>query len=375
MVKKSKETDIVVAKIGSRVLSKGDDIDMKVIEQVTDDISHLVQNNVANVVLVSSGSVLIGKHRLAQTPNVPKMTGALLKQVSSTIGQVDLVHSYEEEFRRRGIDTAQGLVTRRDFSLRDRYNSMRDVIRSLLHMKKVPILNENDLLSDEELEFSDNDQLAAYVSAMVNASRLVILSDVDGLLDAPPRMGGKIVPKVEDIAEARKLIWGKRKKEISAGGMESKLNTAELMMDLGIPMHLVNGKKTGVLRSVVEGNQEGTLFEAVHEESDFSDIERWLKTGAVARGRIVVSTYIADLLRQGRHPNVLSIGVEDVQESFQEDDVVEVLDESGTLLGKGVARIGSQDFTLNKDDEIEGKQKSEVVIRAAKFASLRGKRK
>lgn len=369
---RSKEPEVVVAKIGSRVLSKGDDLDMTVIEQVTEDVAHLVNNDIANVVLVSSGSVLIGKHRLEQTPNVPKMTGSLEKQVASTIGQVDLVHSYEEEFRKRKIDTAQGLVTRRDFSLRDRYNSMREVLLSLLKMKKVPILNENDLLSDEELEFSDNDQLAAYVSAMVNAHRLVILSDVEGLLDAPPRLGGKIVPKVEDIAEARKLIWGKRKKEISAGGMESKIDTAELMMDLGIPLHLVGGKNPGILRSVVEGNQEGTLFECDQGSADLKDVERWLKTGAVARGRIAVSTYIADLLRQGRHPNVLSAGVEEVSESFNEGDVIEILDEVGNSLGKGIAHIGHKDGDFYSEDT---KKKLNIVVRAAKFAAQYRKKK
>lgn len=221
-----------------------------------------------------------------------------------------------------------------------------------------------------------NDQLAAYISAMVNATRLVILSDIDGLLDAPSRLNGKIIPLVEDIDEARELIWGKRKKEISAGGMDSKLNTAELMMDLGIPMHLVNGKRPGVLRSVVEGQPEGTLFYAKPDDSaDLSSLQVWLRTSAIAKGRIIVSTYIADLLRQGRHPNILSVGVEEVQQPFEEGDVVEVQDESGKHLGKGVARLSSEAFTLKGEGEIEGREKSAVLIRAAKFAGLQRKRK
>ncbi|MDD4762184.1 MAG: glutamate 5-kinase, partial [Candidatus Pacebacteria bacterium] len=183
--------NLSVVKIGSSTLAHESGVNREVMRNIVTDISALVKARVAHIVIVSSGSVRIGKSQLGSRLKGLKTGAATANQICSTVGQADLVHAYEELFKAQGLDIAQGLITRRDFSIRQRYASMRDALLALLKVDRVPILNDNDLLTDEEVEFTDNDQLAAYVTAMLDAQRLIILSDVEGLLDAPPRVGGK----------------------------------------------------------------------------------------------------------------------------------------------------------------------------------------
>jgi len=366
----AEKENIIVVKVGSSVLTKEADLDREAMLRIVLDIAKIVREQTAKIVLVSSGSKLIGKHRLQDAKGF-KTGSASLNQVYSSVGQADLIHAYQDFFNALGVDIAQGLMTRRDFGSLDRYTSMRDVLTALLNTKIVPILNDNDLLTDEEVSFSDNDQLAAYVCAMLNAQRLVVLSDVDGLLDSPERVGGKTVPKVTNTQDARKKLWGRRKRDQSAGGMHSKIDTAELMMEFGIPMQLVNGKSPGVVQSVVEeGSQEGTIFVREDEEkkATVTRTQRWLRAGAIPQGQIRVSTMIAELLRHGRRASVLSIGVEEVTKPFGDKEVVEILDEEGIHLGLGVARMPSDEIHVNRQEEIDGTTKSQVVIHSDKIA-------
>ncbi|MFA5799946.1 MAG: glutamate 5-kinase [Candidatus Peribacteraceae bacterium] len=359
--------NITVIKIGSSTLAHETDLDLKAMQNIVKDVSQLMREKIANIVMVSSGSVLIGKRRLGDALRGLKAGEATINQVCSTIGQADLIHAYQELFNKEFVDIAQGLITRRDFSIRTRYTSMRDALLTLLRVNRVPILNDNDLLTDEEADFSDNDQLAAYVSAMLDAQRLIILSDVEGLLDAPARAGGKVIPRVTDPEDAKQYLWGRRKDQ-SAGGMPSKIDAAILMGEFGIPMYLVNGKKPGVIGRVMRGEEEGTYFSADEPVAPPSQIQRWLRVGAVSEGAIELSTVIADLLRHGRRSSVLSIGIEKVLKPFRKDEVVDVLDESGNLLGKGIAQMSSNELHVGDEREMDGRSKSPIVIHWKKFA-------
>lgn len=361
--------NITVVKIGSSTLAHETDLDLEAMGNIVKDVAQLMREKIANIVMVSSGSVLIGKRRAGDALKGLRTGDAKINQICSTIGQADLIHAYQELFSKEGMDIAQGLITRRDFSVRSCYNSMRDTLLTLLRLGRVPILNDNDLLTDREVSFSDNDQLAAYVSAMLDAQRLIILSDVEGLLDAPPRRGGKVIPQVSDPEEAKKYLWGRRKDQ-SAGGMPSKIDTAILMGEFGIPMYLVNGKKPGVIGRVMRGEPEGTFFSAGDPRSTPSQLQRWLRVGAVSEGAIQVSTVIADLLRHGRRASVLNIGIEQIVKPFRNGGIVDVLDEDGVLLGRGRARMASDELHVQDEQEIDGKKDSPVVIHADKFAAF-----
>jgi glutamate 5-kinase len=363
--------DITVVKIGSSTLAHETDLDLEAMGNIVKDVAQLMRDRIANVVMVSSGSVLIGKRRAGGALKGLRTGDAKINQICSTIGQADLIHAYQELFSKEGMDIAQGLITRRDFSIRSCYNSMRDTLLTLLKLRRVPILNDNDLLTDREVSFSDNDQLAAYVSAMLDAQRLIILSDVEGLLDAPPRRGGKVIPRVTDPEEAKKYLWGRRKEQ-SAGGMPSKIDTAILMGEFGIPMYLVNGKKPGVIGRVMREEEEGTFFALGDRPSStpLSDVQRWLRTGAISQAKIYVSTVIADLLRHRRRASVLNIGIERVEGSFPEGGIVDVYDEDGIFLGRGQTRMASDELHMCDEQEIDGKKDSPVVIHADKFAAM-----
>jgi glutamate 5-kinase len=363
--------NIVVVKVGSSTLAHETDIDLTAMQSIVRDISALVRQKIASVVLVSSGSALIGKYRLGGLKGV--RTGeATVNQIASTVGQADLIHAYQDLFNAKGVDIAQGLIPRRAFAIREHYNAMRDALLTLLQLQRIPILNNNDLLTSQGVEWSDNDHLAAYVSAMLNAQRLIILSDVEGLLDSPPRVGGKVIPRVTDAEDAKKYLFGRRKDQ-SAGGMPSKIETAILMSEFGIPMHLVNGKKPGVIKRVMSGEPEGTLFMPEEESSqEFSQIQRWLRLGPVEQGKgsIVLSTVIADLLRHGRGSSILSIGIEKIERPFEKGEIVDVYDDTGNLLGRGIAQISSRNFQAGDERQMEGEKQSPIVIHGRKFVPL-----
>lgn len=361
--------NLSVVKIGSSTLAHESGVNREVMRNIVTDISALVKARVAHIVIVSSGSVRIGKSQLGSRLKGLKTGAATANQICSTVGQADLVHAYEELFKAQGLDIAQGLITRRDFSIRQRYASMRDALLALLKVDRVPILNDNDLLTDEEVEFTDNDQLAAYVTAMLDAQRLIILSDVEGLLDAPPRVGGKIIRRVTNPEDARQYLWGRRKEQ-SAGGMPSKIDTAILMGEFGIPMYLVNGKKPHVIERVLNGEEEGTVFESGTTTTSASLLQRWLRAGAMSAGAIELSTVIAQLLRNGRRASVLSIGIEKIRKPFRKDEVVDVYDESGQLLGRGMAQQDSDDLIVGDERQLDGQVKSPIVIHWQKFAAF-----
>jgi glutamate 5-kinase len=365
--------NLSVVKIGSSTLAHESGVNRGVMQNIVTDISALVKARVAHIVIVSSGSVRIGKSKLGSRLKGLKTGAATANQISSTVGQADLIHAYEELFKAQGLDIAQGLITRRDFSIRERYASMRDALLALLKVDHIiPILNDNDLLTDEEVEFTDNDQLAAYVTAMLDAQRLIILSDVEGLLDAPPRIGGKIIRRVTNPEDARQYLWWRRKKQ-SAGGMPSKIDTAILMGEFGIPMYLVNGRKPHVIERVLNGEEEGTVFESGTTTTSASLLQRWLRAGAMGAGAIELSTVIAQLLRNGRRASVLSIGIEEILRPFRKDEVVDVYDESGQLLGRGMAQRDSDALIVGDERQLDGQVKSPIVIHWQKFAAFQNK--
>ncbi|HAI98302.1 TPA: glutamate 5-kinase [Candidatus Peribacteria bacterium] len=362
--------NITVVKIGSSTLAHESGLDLATMRHIVTDIAQLVRENIAKVVMVSSGSVRIGKHSLGDDVRGLKTGKATLNQVCSTIGQADLIHAYQDLFHREGLDIAQGLITRRDFSIRQRYESMRDVLLTLLRVNRIPILNDNDLLTDEETDFTDNDHFAAYVSAMLDAQRLIILSDVEGLLDGPPRAGGKVISQITDAEDAKKYLWARRKDQ-SSGGMPSKIDAAILMREFGIPLYLVNGKKPGVIGRVMRGEHEGTFFSSDEPVAQASQLQRWLRVGAVGTGKIELSTVIADLLRHGRRASVLSIGIEKILAPFKKGDIIDVCDESGSLLGRGVAQIDADGIRVGDERELDGRSKSPIVIHWEKFGSTK----
>jgi glutamate 5-kinase len=335
----------IVIKIGSSVLAKKNGLlNEKIILGLVSDAAWLKKEKDMDIVIITSGAVSVGKSvkRLLdckiEAEAIHYDKNIVREQVLAAVGQPKLMAFYIKEFNKYGIECAQVLTTRADFAGRESYLSLRTVTENLLKASIVPIFNENDVLSPEELDFSDNDHLAAMVAAMVAADKIIILSSVEGLYDGSiENSKSKIVPIIESVGSFSKFIDDS---SISGkGGMRSKFIIAELITNLGITMHLASGLKKGVLRKIVNGENIGTLFPAKAKKA--KALKNWIAAGAAPKGKLVVSTNLADVLKKKRTASVLFLGIEEILGNFTEKDILEVVDDSGTLLGRGVSRFDS----------------------------------
>ncbi len=211
-----------------------------------------------DIVLVSSGAVASGMRVLGRRSR-PKVMDEL--QACAAIGQPMLIATYEDAFRQHNVHVAQLLLTYFDLDSRSLYANARRTLERLLKLGNVvPVINENDTVSYEEIKFGDNDQLSAHVAAMIGADRLIILSNVPGLMR--DQGAGKVIPRVKKIdARIEKLAGGTTSQQ-SVGGMISKIKAAKIAGAAGVPTHIADGNRDGVLARICQGKQVGTLFEA-----------------------------------------------------------------------------------------------------------------
>jgi glutamate 5-kinase len=362
----------LIIKLGSRVLAKKNGhINKAVISNLVRDIASLKKKKGIEIILVTSGAVSVGK----SAAKIEKMKieydavdydkNIVREQILAAIGQPKLMALYIKEFEKYGLDCAQILATRSDFASRKAYLSLRTVTENLLKAGVVPIFNENDVLSPEELDFSDNDQLSAMIAAMTVSDKLAILSTVDGLYDGPIDDPKSIVISViENVSDFTKHVDDSN---ISGkGGMRSKLMTAELVTSLGIDMHIGNGAKRGIIEKISSGEKIGTFFPAKRKKS--KALKNWLAAGAAGKGKIIVSTCLAEILRSKKTASVLFIGIEKIEGNFSEKDIVEIADDEGSILGRGITRYesselrGEIDKFRNMTDDQRSNLKSSKII-------------
>ncbi len=355
----------IVIKVGSRLIAdERRMLNQGFISQLAQDIARL-RSERYEVVVVSSGAVSSGRSILQAeqfSVSAPQGRERLVEeQVLASIGQPNLIAAYQKELTPHRLFPAQILVTRADFADRERYLSLRTVTENLLRLGAIPIVNENDVLSTEELDFSDNDQLSCMMAAMLSAEILIVLTDVPGIFDKPPDTpGASLLSEITDI-DALKTTIGAATSSVGKGGMRSKVATADLITTLGIPMRVANGyDKDIVTRIVLGGEPLGTFFPP--QGKRLSRRKAWIGAGAAPKGKIVVSTYLADLLRNRRVSSILWRGVEAVKGDFAKNDVVSILDDDGVELGRGVVRNSSAELAVRIQ---ERKSAHEESVRTA----------
>lgn len=250
----AKRSQRIVLKFGSGILSteQGIGLSRKQIARLAREVGGLVRAG-HECVIVSSGAVAAGLATLGLTAR-PKELAA--KQACAAVGQSELMHAYASAFGRQGLAVAQLLLTHNDLDSRTRHANARNTLAHLLSRRTVvPIINENDSVAVEELNFGDNDRLSAEVAILIEADLLVILTSVDGLQDS----GGRIVPIVRDFGEVASLVRSD-KGRVSTGGMVTKLQAAQLAVRAGIPVAIASGRKAGVVGAIVAGQPVGTRF-------------------------------------------------------------------------------------------------------------------
>ncbi len=340
----------IVVKVGTRTLTLPDgSLDEARIEQLSTQL-HLLMETGRRVVLVSSGAVASGMGRLGLTER-PKDLAKL--QAVAAVGQSYLVQTYDRVFRALGRQAAQVLLTADDLDERARYLNVRNTLLSLLEFGAVPIINENDTVSTEELQttFGDNDRLAAMVTNLIRAPLLVLLSDVQGLYDGDPRAeGSKLISTVMKIDEGIYSLVRDQKTGLSKGGMASKLNAARAATLSGENVIITSGKDFSVLSRIVAGESVGTLFLA--QGQAITSWKRWIGFTAQPRGVLVLDDGARTAVEKGGK-SLLAIGIVDVQGDFTKGDVVAVRDRAGVEFARGLSNYSAAEVLRIKGMKTE----------------------
>jgi glutamate 5-kinase len=351
----------VVAKLGTSLLTAGGDrLDEQAMAALVAQVAALRKDGV-EIVVVSSGAIAAGRHRLAQKEERRDIP---FRQVLASVGQSHLMHTYDRLFGDHDLVAGQALVTRRDLADRLGYLNARNTLLALLELGAVPIVNENDVVAVEEIEgtqIGDNDNLSALVANLIDADLLAILTDTGGLHTADPRRDPdaelvavveRITPEIEALADDSATPHG-------VGGMITKLQAAKLAIAGGADVVIASGHEPDALQRLVGGEALGTLFPAAADRVESR--KRWMLAGLKARGRIVVDDGAAKaVLSQGR--SLLPAGVRDVQGPFERGDTVPIFSEDGRRIAIGVTNYGHEDAAKirgvrsNKIEEVLGYQ-------------------
>ena len=332
----------IVVKIGTGVLTTEDGyVDKEQIQRLAEQVVELKKMGY-DVVVVSSGAIGSGMGELG----IEKRPGTLPElQAVAAIGQSKLISTYDECFKLHGYHAAQILLTREDFEDRQRYLNTCNTIHTLFQLNAIPVVNENDTISVDEIKFGDNDALSALVTNLLNAELLIILSSVDGLYDKYPTGKSKavVIPFVENVSdEIRQLAFDLKTKR-GVGGMQTKLEAASVVTNAGEAVIIANGRMDGVLRKIVQGEHIGTLF--LPREEKMASRKRWIGYTIKPKGKVYVDDGAMHALRD-KGKSLLASGIVSVEGTFSKGDII-------SICGRGNGAIVARGLTNYSSEEIE----------------------
>ncbi len=320
----------VVIKLGSSVVADADgELREGVLARVCDAAVGLHEHG-DEAILVTSGAIARGMRTMG-LPQRPSTVQEL--QAASAVGQGKLYRVYDELLRERGVTSAQVLLTFFDMSARTHYLNARQTLEKLLAWRVLPVVNENDTTSTDELSFGDNDFLAAQVAVLTGAGELVLLTDIDGLFTADPRLhpDARLIDEVSDFTALEELEIGHTTSPLGSGGMRSKVVAADMATAAGITTTICNGLSEGALESVLAGGGAGTRFQP--REAGYSSFKLWLKYAKPSRGMLYVDEGAARALREGS-ASLLPVGVVDVHGDFDAGDAVDISERAASSEGR-----------------------------------------
>ena len=318
----------VVIKIGSRLLR--DDLEGRVAMLAAESAE--LRRRDKEVVIVTSGAIALGVGGLRLAARPTELAGL---QAAASVGQVRLMHVYQKAFSETQQTIGQVLLTHDDVRDRARYLAARQTFGELLRLGAVPVVNENDTVSADEIKFGDNDQLAALVTSITSADLLVILTDVDGLYDGDPARGASLVAEVRDI-EAARAVSGGSVSGIGTGGMRSKVEAAAIAGRFGVPTVVAPGRADRPVSRILDGEDLGTVFWPRVER--LASRKQWIAFALRPKGRVIIDAGARVALeRQGK--SLLPIGVRAVEGSFSAGELVEVVDDQGRVFARGLCAL------------------------------------
>jgi glutamate 5-kinase len=338
----------VVVKIGSRTVAGGSGVFDRLAGAVAERAS-------TSFVVVSSGAIALGIRKLGYKSR-PKEMARL--QAAAAAGQSLLMRAYEEAFGARGLSVAQVLLTHSDLADRARANNARAALGALLDAGAVPILNENDSVAVDEIRFGDNDQLAAMVAPLVDADLVVLLSDVEGLLDAQ----GRRVPLVGDVARDALPHVRKSAEGVGTGGMGSKVEAARRATLGGANVVVADARSPDALLAVLRGEDVGTLFTAARQRLNAK--KYWIAFTLRPRGDVLLDRGAAEAVR-AKGKSILSVGVLGVRGDFGAGDAVRVVDVDGHEIARGLARCSAAQMAA-----VAGRSRGDMPEELVPFAII-----
>ena len=307
-----------------------------------------------NLVVVSSGAIACGAPRLgfgSKPTDMPSL------QACASVGQNLLSSAYDEEFHAAGILTSLVLLTRHDTARRSSYLHARDTLSRLIELGVVPVVNENDTVTVDEIKFGDNDTLAALVSCLVSADLCVVLSDIDGLYTANPAHNpdARFIPRVDKIDKTIIGSAGDSSTSVGTGGMITKIRAARILMTAGIRSVICSGSEPDALVRLARDESVGTLFAPPKERLDIAPRKLWIALGDSTHGSVTVDEGAAAALCE-HGSSLLPVGIKKIEGRFAAGAVLDVKDEHDMVLARGIAECDSDTLQLaagRRQDEVE----------------------
>ena len=327
----------IVVKIGSALLvDRKSGLKQDWLAALCDDIAALAGRG-ADVLVVSSGAIALGRTILGLAGRTLKLEES---QAAAAVGQIALAGAWSAELSRRGLRSGQVLVTLGDTEERRRYLNARATIGTLLKMKAVPIINENDTVATSEIRYGDNDRLAARVATMMGADLLILLSDIDGLYAAPPAPNpdAAFIPVVDAITPRIEAMAGSAGSELSRGGMRTKLDAGKIATASGTAMIIATGTRMNPL-SAVERGERSTFFRP--SPNPVRGYKTWIAGHLEPAGRLVIDAGAEAALRSGK--SLLPAGVRGVEGAFSRGDTVAIIGPDGREVARGLVAYDAVD--------------------------------
>ena len=334
-----KKAKRLVVKVGSNVLTQENGLNLAAVRSISRQICHLIDSGI-EVILVSSGAMASGLRKigLAGRPDeIPK------RQAIAAVGQAGLIHEYEKTFDRYNKKVAQILLTSEDLSNRQRYLNARNTLNTLLSWDVIPIINENDTVRVEEIQFGDNDTLAAMITLLMDVEVLINLTDIDGLYTKDPRTfaDAELIPVVTKIDKRIEKFAGDIPGALGTGGMLSKIKAARKLTSAGVPMVIANGMRPEILTKLVEGEKLGTFF--VAKDQKLASRKCWIAFNLKPKGTIVIDSGAANaILKRGK--SLLPSGITAVDGDFFVGAPIEFVSQNRESLGIGLVNYSAGDI-------------------------------
>ena len=341
----------VLIKIGSKVLNTGKGLNNRVIDRLCDDLS-LLRDQGKEFALVSSGAIAEGTAIMRVKGNGVTLSK---KQALAAIGQGSLIRAYTDAFRRYGYTAAQILITREDLDDRLRYLNIRNTFTALFEYDAIPIINENDTVSVEEIKFTDNDMLAAMIIPLVEPQALIVLTDTNGVYREDPRVNpnAEIIREIKDIRSEDVKAHSCEAGSMGRGGMQSKIKAAYHASLLGIPTVIASAYVPQVVSSVLEGKEIGTYVHP-RKKGRLTQKNHWISYVTRPKGRVTVDAGAASMI-VSKGKSLLPCGVVSVSGSFHAGDPVESTEEGGRVIA-----VGLSNFTAEEVLRIKGANTSQL---------------